>query len=103
MSYTGDEAIAWHIEARTAALTEDSGYLEMAGNVIARRERTNDDTELSLATERLAFDPTLETVSTGSRVRFLIGTGVLEATGLSAHLRNDTVELNSNVRGEYAP
>ncbi|MEM9172128.1 MAG: LPS export ABC transporter periplasmic protein LptC [Pseudomonadota bacterium] len=103
VNYTGDATLAWDIQARTAALSEASGYLEMAGSVVATRRPGGDAQPLIVTTERLAFDPQTDLVSSDERVRFAIGTGILEGTGLRVHLSDDTLALQSNVRGEYAP
>lgn len=101
--YATEDEQRWHIEARTAALEEATQKLEMAGNVVATRMPADGGVTFSMKTEALAFDPTSDVVMTDANVEFLIGRSRLEALGMRATLSEDTINLRSNVRGQYTP
>ncbi|MFK8014054.1 MAG: LPS export ABC transporter periplasmic protein LptC [Gammaproteobacteria bacterium] len=101
--YVTQDEQQWRIEARTAALEEATQKLEMAGNVVATRVPADGGITFSMKTQALAFDPASDVVTTDANVEFLVGRSRLEALGMRATLSEDSINLRSNVRGQYTP
>lgn len=101
--YAGSGDSRWLIEADNATLSRDNQSLQMSGGVNASWDDPNDNHRLRMQTETLRFDTASEIVATDSTVSFEMGMGRLVATGMSASLANNTVELRSNIRGQFVP
>ena len=101
--YTAIQEPTWQITAARAELDPISQALSMSGNVIARRADDRSAKTMDLKTEQLLFQPDEERIETQSTVNFRVGSSTLTALGMQASLPNDTIRLNSNVRGQYVP
>ena len=101
--YAAESDRPWTIRADAAELDGDTGALRMSGNVLARATATENQLPIELRTETLSFDPEQDQVETPDKVRIQIGEGTLTATGLQASLRDDRIQLRSNVSGKFTP
>jgi LPS export ABC transporter protein LptC len=101
--YAAESDRPWTIRADAAQLDGDTGALRMSGNVYAQATTSAEQIPIELRTETLAFDPQQDQVETADKVQIRIGEGTLTATGLLASLRDDRIELRSNVSGKFTP
>lgn len=104
VAYAGDnDSGSWRISAINATLDESTSQLVLSGDVVATRLAAQPGDEVRLSTERLAYDPRGQVVETDERVRFELGAGSLVATGMRASLADNTIELRSNISGQFTP
>ena len=105
VAYAGEDDQRWRITADLAHMDPVTNAMAMQGNVVASRadDESGDDQPVALYTDELAFDPAVELISTLAAVEFRVGTSRLTAVGMQASLRDDTIRLESNVRGQYVP
>ncbi|MEM7611253.1 MAG: LPS export ABC transporter periplasmic protein LptC [Pseudomonadota bacterium] len=103
IEYAQNRQNPWRIAARSGSLDESSNNLRLEGDVTATRSSDNPRDTVQLRTEVLSFDPLAEVVQTDALVSFRMGEGDLMATGMRASLGQNTVELRSNIRGQFTP
>ena len=93
----------WTVDADTATILPDFERVTLRGHVRAFSESgfAGDDTEIR--TQYLELDPDRFIAETDQRVQIRIGARSLTATGMLASLKEDQVELKSNVSGKFVP
>ncbi|MFK8052936.1 MAG: LPS export ABC transporter periplasmic protein LptC [Woeseiaceae bacterium] len=101
--YGESDAAHWLINANGAVLKDDNKNLQLTGDVRAVWSDAKSAKPMRMTTETLAFDATLRIVETDDKVKFDVGLGELVATGMRASLDNNTIELRSNIRGQFTP
>ncbi len=94
--------IPWRLEADAGRIPPLSRIIQMSGNVVATTlGRSGANTVIT--TDYLEVDPRLFTASTPRKVAIQHRGGTINATGMRAWLREDRLELVSNVNGRFAP
>ena len=101
--YTGIEEPLWQITANQAQLDPTTQAINMTGNVVARRSGNAAERVVNLLTDQLLFQPDQERIASASTVVFRVGDSQLTALGMQASLPDDTIQLETNVRGKYVP
>ncbi len=101
--YSPDSDVPWTVSADAATLSEDSPRITLRGHVRATSNSASADEETEIRTQYLELDPELFVAETDERVQIRIGARSLTATGMLASLKDDKIELKSNVRGKIAP
>lgn len=102
ISYGEDLEVPWRITAQTAHTQADGKVLELTGVVIqSAPESTGQPTRIEADTLELEAERQL--ARTTGPVTFAIGGSRLDAVGLTADLRNEQINLESNVSGRVAP
>lgn len=101
--YMGIEEPVWQITANQAQLDPTSQAINMTGNVVARRAGNDLERVVNLLTDQLLFQPDQERIASESTVVFRVGDSQLTALGMQASLPDDTIQLETNVRGKYVP
>jgi lipopolysaccharide export system protein LptC len=102
--YEPSEQIPWSIAAARgdAPIGEERGYLDLSGGVeLTRRAPTAKDQPTHVETETLRLEPDKHLASTKGTVRMTVGGNALDAVGLNAYLKDDRVELESQVHGRF--
>ena len=74
--------------------------IELSGNVVAAT-READSPAATIRTDYLEFDPGTNVAATDRKVVIEYAGSTVHATGLRAMLRQDRLELLSNVTGQY--
>lgn len=92
----------WQGDAQSGALYERENKLVLTGNVILKKIQ-QEKTTVTLKTESLNVYPTKEILDTNKRVSIRTPQAQISATGMTISLQKGTIELQSNVRGRYAP
>lgn len=100
VAYRDEEAVNWVIRAERAVTPDDQSYVDMEG---VRLENEPGDTgeRMTIEAAHLRLDPEAYFVSTDGAVDIRIGSTTLGGVGLEARLREDVVELKSQVHGVY--
>ena len=75
--------------------------MQLRGHVRAVSAQPDGDTEIR--TQYLEIDPEAYIAETDDRVQIRIGARSLTATGMLASLKDNQLELKSNVSGKFAP
>jgi len=101
--YSPDSNIPWTVNADAATLSEGSPRIVLRGHVRATSNGPVDEDETEIRTQYLELDPERFVAETDERVQIRIGARSLTATGMLASLRDNTIELKSNIRGKIAP
>ncbi len=101
--YAPGSEVPWDLIADSATLHYEQQLVRLEGHVIARSERGFSGQDTELRTEVLNLDPDNFTADTDARVQIRIGERSLTATGMYASLKDDRVQLKSNVRGTFVP
>jgi len=101
--YSPGSEVPWIVDADTARLHYDRQRVQLSGHVLARSEGGFGGQDTELRTDYLELDPESFLAETDSRVQIRIGERSLTATGMSAALKEDRVQLKSNVRGKFVP
>ena len=103
ISYAAGSQVPWTINADTAVISEDQNLLRLSGHVIAVSNEGFAGQVSEIRTSQLDVDPTTYKAETDSRVQIRIGSRSLTATGMLALLRDNRLQLKSNVNGKFVP
>jgi len=103
VDYRPVDETPWEISAAAASGLRDGSLLELAGNVELRTAPTDGATPVFMATAKLRFWPDTSRAESDETVEFRAGDLHLEAKGLRANLKDDTLRLESEVHGTFAP
>lgn len=103
ISYSPQSEIPWTVNADMATIHRDEQKVLLEGHVtaVSREGFSGNDTEIR--TQYLEFDPDNYLAETDKRVQIRIGARSLTATGMLASLKDNRLELKSNVSGKFAP
>jgi LPS export ABC transporter protein LptC len=101
--YSPDHEIPWVVNADSATLKEESRRIVLRGHVRATSGGDSEENETEIRTQYLELDPERFVAETDERVQIRVGARSLTATGMLASLREDKIELKSNIRGKIAP
>lgn len=100
VEYRDSESVNWHVSAEQAQAPSDQTYLELSGNVrLANRADAGATTVIE--TQKLHLEPDLYLASTDLPVSVSVGGARLDAVGMKAYLKDDRLELESNVHGQF--
>lgn len=97
---TGEQ---WTARADRGELGQDTGVVQLAGNVRLAGLLPGTQDQAEISTERLSYDTRAQVVSTGEPVTLLMSGRELHAHGLLARLKEGRVQLESAVHGSYLP
>jgi LPS export ABC transporter protein LptC len=103
VEYRPVDATSWDISAASGSAPKDGSELALEGQVELRSARTDDTEPVVIATERLRFSPDTSSVESDEPVEIRVGDWRLNARGLRTHLKDDTLKLESEVHGTFAP
>lgn len=101
--YSPESEIPWTVYADTATLSEESPNVVLRGHVRATSSGESERDETEIRTQYLELDPERSIAETDERVQIRVGARSLTATGMLASLKEDRIELKSNIRGKIAP
>ena len=103
VEYRPPDDVAWSISAASGSTPKDGSRLDLAGTVEVRSVPTDGSEPRIISTESLRFWPDTSKVETDAPVRFRLGDWHIDAVGLRADLKGDTLKLESQVNGTFAP
>ncbi len=101
--YSPASDVPWSISADQAMITGNRQTLTLAGHVLAVSAEGFSGNATEIRTDWLELEPEDYRAYTDRRVQIRIGERSLTATGMEALLRENRVELKSNVSGKFLP
>ena len=99
VDYQPADESAWSLTAATAKYARDGSQLDLVGDVQVRSAPTDGSEPLTIVTEQLLFSPDTSSVESDQSVEIRVGGWQLRAVGLRTLLKEDTLELESQVHG----
>lgn len=103
VEYSPDTGIPWSISADTALLAPDDQRVLLEGDVRAISAKGFSGDETEVLTASLSLDPARSIAETDDRIRIRIGDRSLTGTGMLASLKENRMEIRSNVSGRFIP
>lgn len=101
--YSPESEVPWTVNADSATLYHDEQRVSLEGHVRALSSEGFSGNDTEIRTRYLELDPENYVAETDERVQIRIGARSLTATGMLASLKDNHVELKSNVSGKFAP
>ena len=101
--YSPDSDIPWTVDADTAMIYPNEERVLLRGHVRAFSSQGLSGNDTEIRTQYLELDPANYVAETDARVQIRIGARSLTATGMAASLRDNRLELKSNVSGKFVP
>lgn len=103
LNYSPQSEVPWSVDADTATIFPDEQRVRLEGHVRAISSEGFSGNDTEIRTQYLEIDPENFTATTDRRVQIRIGARSLTATGMLASLKENQLELKSNVGGKFAP
>ena len=103
INYSPQSEIPWVVNADTATIHRNEQKVLLQGHVKAVSSEGFSGNDTEIRTQYLEFDPDNYLAETDQRVQIRIGARSLTATGMLASLKENRLELKSNVSGKFAP
>jgi lipopolysaccharide export system protein LptC len=100
MNYDPAGQAPWTLHADTGRIPPGGKMIELSGNVVAAT-READSPAATIRTDYLELDPDTEVATTDREVVIDYAGSTVHATGLRAMLRQDRLQLLSDVTGRY--
>lgn len=93
----------WYIDADYAKTFQGISQVRFWNNVVIRHAADKANPNTSMKTTELTVFPGKKTAETGAAVEIIEPEAIIHAVGLLADLKDGTIKLLSQARGEYAP
>jgi len=103
LNYSPQSDVPWTVNADSATIQPDQQRVVLHGHVRAVSSEGFSGNDTEIRTQYLEIDPENYLAETDERVQIRIGARSLTATGMLASLKENQVELKSNVSGKFAP
>jgi LPS export ABC transporter protein LptC len=103
VEYRPMDATPWEISANSAIGPKDGSALELVGQVELKSAPTDGVAPVLITTERLKFSADTSRAETDQAVKIRVGDWQLDAVGLRTDLKDDTLRLESDIHGTFAP
>ncbi len=103
LNYSPQSAVPWTVNADTATVHADRQIVLLEGHVTAMSQEGFSGNDTEIRTQYLEIDPENFIAETDDRVQIRIGSRSLTATGMLASLKENQVQLKSDVSGKFAP
>jgi LPS export ABC transporter protein LptC len=102
IEYHPANEVPWQITAGTGSAPKDASELELGGGVELRSEPTDGSSPVQISTQSLRFTPGTSSIASDQTAKLRIGDWHLEGKGLRAHLKDERLQLESDVHGKFA-
>jgi len=103
LDYSPQSDVPWRVNADTAVIHQDENRVMLRGHVRAISNEGFSGKDTEIRTQYLEIDPDMYLAETNERVQIRIGARSLTATGMLASLKENRLELKSNVGGKFVP
>jgi lipopolysaccharide export system protein LptC len=103
INYSPASDVPWIVNADSALIHQDERLVRLSGHVRAVSSDGFSGNDTEIRTEYLELDPESYVAETDQRVQIRIGARSLTATGMLASLKENQLELKSNVNGKFVP
>ena len=101
--YSPDAEVPWTVDADSATILPNEQRVQLRGHVRAVSSQGFAEEDTEIRTQYLELDPYAYIAETDERVQIRIGSRSLTATGMLALLRDNQLQLRSNVSGKFVP
>ena len=102
LEYNGDQAIDWRITSDKGQLLSNSNVLALSGNVTVQNI-SNENNMTTIVTDYLEINPNTYTIATNRDVFIELDNNKIEAKGLTAQLKDNRLNFNSNINATIKP
>jgi LPS export ABC transporter protein LptC len=102
IEYRPANELPWVITAGTGSAPKDASQLDLGGGVELRSEPTDGSTPMCLSTQSLTFQPESSSVASDEATELCAGDWHLSAKRLRANLKDERLQLESDVHGKFA-
>ncbi len=102
-AFRDDSGNEWTARANEGELSQNSGIVKLAGAVRVNGRLPGADEPADLSTEHLTFDTKAQLLTTSDPVTLVMSGRKLDATGMTANLKESRVQLESAIHGTYLP
>ena len=103
VNYRPAAEVPWDISSTRGIAQLDQSFIDLFGAVALTSVPQPPETETQIFTTALRLKPEEFVAETQERVRIEMGGRQLRATGMIAYLKEDRLELKSNVNGSFRP
>ncbi len=103
INYSPASEVPWIVNADFALIHQGERRIRLSGHVRAVSSEGFSGNETEIRTQYLELDPEGYVAETDQRVQIRIGARSLTATGMLASLKENQLELKSNVNGKFVP
>ena len=103
INYSPASEVPWVVNADFALIHKGERRVRLSGHVRAVSSEGFSGNETEIRTQYLELDPEGYVAETDQRVQIRIGARSLTATGMLASLKENQLELKSNVNGKFVP
>lgn len=103
ISYSPESDVPWTVNADSATISQNERLVTLRGHVRALSSEGFSGNDTEIRTQYLELDPEAYIAETPERVQIRIGQRSLTATGMLASLKENRLELRSNVSGKFVP
>jgi len=103
LNYSPQSSVSWKVNADAAVIRQDENRVMLSGHVRAISSEGFSGKDTEIRTRYLEIDPGQYLAETNERVQIRIGERSLTATGMLASLKENRLELKSNVGGKFVP
>jgi LPS export ABC transporter protein LptC len=95
--------VPWKLRAGSGEARTSESYLDLSGSVELAREPQDGGERTVVRTRRMRLEPETFVASTAEAVSVIFGDKRLDAVGMRVDLKDDLLELESDVHGEFFP
>jgi len=99
VDYQPADETAWSLTAASAKYAWDGSQIDLDGNVEARSKPAAGSHPVTITTQQLRLSPDTSSAESDGKVQVRVGDLQLNAVGLRADLKGDTLELESVEHG----
>ncbi|HEY5624632.1 MAG TPA: LPS export ABC transporter periplasmic protein LptC [Gammaproteobacteria bacterium] len=102
VEYRPEEDVPWTLTADFGEAPADETFVDLRGAVKLANEPEEGDRTI-IQTQALRFEPGELVASSDESVSLFVGSRQLDAIGIRVFLRDERLELESSVHGEFSP
>ena len=102
IDYNDDQDIDWRIRSDKGQLLSNSNVLALSGNVTVQN-LSNENNITTISTDYLEINPNTYTIATNRDVLIELDNNKIEAKGLTAQLKDNRLNFNSNINAIIQP
>lgn len=101
VEYRPVEDVPWFLSAESGEAPTDESYIDLRGTVELVNAPGDQGERTLIQTQALRFEPERFVASSDDSVKLFVGDGQIDAVGVTVYLRDDRLELESSVHGEF--
>lgn len=103
LDYQAHPGRSWQVHARHGEAPKDFSLVQLRGDVVLSGLSDHELRQMTVHTEALSFDARAQVARADGPVRVEIGRHTLQATGVVANMKRETLRLESRVHGQFDP